>query len=92
MLLQPPSPNGCDSDGQGSKSIKRRISFTPELPKGEYKLQCSLVALVSVRTVVLHDNICSLCVFHCLLLVFVVQGKTSKWLKTRRRRGGRICA
>ncbi|XP_019723774.1 voltage-gated inwardly rectifying potassium channel KCNH7 isoform X2 [Hippocampus comes] len=32
---KPPSPGGCDSDGEGTRSIKRRISFTPEPPKVE---------------------------------------------------------
>ncbi|XP_031714287.1 voltage-gated inwardly rectifying potassium channel KCNH7 isoform X1 [Anarrhichthys ocellatus] len=33
-----PKPSSCqggDSDGEGSKSIKRRISFTPDVSKGE---------------------------------------------------------
>nr|XP_061812179.1 potassium voltage-gated channel subfamily H member 7-like [Nerophis lumbriciformis] len=28
---RPPSPQGCDSDGEGTRSMKRRISFTPEM-------------------------------------------------------------
>ncbi|XP_019945352.2 voltage-gated inwardly rectifying potassium channel KCNH7 [Paralichthys olivaceus] len=31
------SSQDCDSDGEGTKSIKRRISFTPDLPTGENK-------------------------------------------------------
>ncbi|XP_029386667.1 voltage-gated inwardly rectifying potassium channel KCNH7 [Echeneis naucrates] len=31
------SSQDCDSDGEGTKSIKRRISFTPDLSKGENK-------------------------------------------------------
>ncbi|KAK2839745.1 hypothetical protein Q5P01_013485 [Channa striata] len=34
---QPPSPQGSNSNEQGTKSIKRRISFTPDLPLGEHK-------------------------------------------------------
>ncbi|XP_022074033.1 potassium voltage-gated channel subfamily H member 7-like [Acanthochromis polyacanthus] len=34
---KPPSVQGCDSDGEGNKSIKRRISFTSDLCKGENK-------------------------------------------------------
>ncbi|XP_026151611.1 voltage-gated inwardly rectifying potassium channel KCNH7 isoform X2 [Mastacembelus armatus] len=34
---KPCSSQGCDSDGEGKKSSKRRISFTPELSKGENK-------------------------------------------------------
>ncbi|XP_028289441.1 voltage-gated inwardly rectifying potassium channel KCNH7 [Parambassis ranga] len=34
---KPPSEQGCDSDGEGNRSIKRRISFTPDLSKGENK-------------------------------------------------------
>ncbi|XP_026232075.1 potassium voltage-gated channel subfamily H member 7 isoform X2 [Anabas testudineus] len=36
-LALSPDSQGCESDGQGSKSIKRRISFTPDPPKGENK-------------------------------------------------------
>ncbi|XP_068560115.1 potassium voltage-gated channel subfamily H member 7 [Cebidichthys violaceus] len=32
---KPSSSQGGDSDGEGSKSIKRRISFTPDVSKGE---------------------------------------------------------
>ncbi|GLD52081.1 potassium voltage-gated channel subfamily H member 7 isoform X1 [Lates japonicus] len=35
-----PKPSGsqdCDSDGEGKKNIKRRISFTPDVSKGENK-------------------------------------------------------
>ncbi|XP_047457799.1 potassium voltage-gated channel subfamily H member 7-like [Mugil cephalus] len=34
---KPPSLQGCDSDDEGNKSIKRRISFTPDPSKGENK-------------------------------------------------------
>ncbi|XP_040912372.1 potassium voltage-gated channel subfamily H member 7-like [Toxotes jaculatrix] len=34
---KPSSSQGSDSDGEGTKSIKRRISFTPDLSKGENK-------------------------------------------------------
>ncbi|XP_077584360.1 potassium channel, voltage gated eag related subfamily H, member 7b [Stigmatopora nigra] len=33
--VKPPSPEHCDSEGEGTRSIKRRISFTPEPPKLE---------------------------------------------------------
>nr|XP_057937839.1 potassium voltage-gated channel subfamily H member 7-like isoform X2 [Doryrhamphus excisus] len=33
--VKPPSPQGCDSDGEGTKSMKRRISFTPDADKLE---------------------------------------------------------
>ncbi|XP_041858169.1 potassium voltage-gated channel subfamily H member 7-like [Melanotaenia boesemani] len=35
--VKPPDTQGCDSDGEGKKSMKRRISFTPDLTKGEDK-------------------------------------------------------
>ncbi|XP_038568508.1 potassium voltage-gated channel subfamily H member 7-like [Micropterus salmoides] len=34
---KPSSSQGCDSDGDGTKSIKRRISFTPDLSEGGNK-------------------------------------------------------
>nr|XP_046260457.1 potassium voltage-gated channel subfamily H member 7 isoform X1 [Scatophagus argus] len=34
---KPSSSQDCDSDGEASKSTKRRISFTPDLSKGESK-------------------------------------------------------
>lgn len=34
-LLQPSSSQDCDSDGEAPKSTKRRISFTPDVPKGK---------------------------------------------------------
>ncbi|XP_068428525.1 potassium voltage-gated channel subfamily H member 7-like [Clinocottus analis] len=34
---KPSSSHGGDSDGEGSKNIKRRISFTPDVSKGESK-------------------------------------------------------
>ncbi|XP_049904667.1 potassium voltage-gated channel subfamily H member 7-like [Epinephelus moara] len=36
-ILVPSGSQGGDSDGEGSKSIKRRISFTPDVSKGENK-------------------------------------------------------
>lgn len=34
-LLQPSSSQDCDSDGEATKSTKRRISFTPDVSKGK---------------------------------------------------------
>ncbi|XP_035532615.1 potassium voltage-gated channel subfamily H member 7-like [Morone saxatilis] len=34
---KPSSSQDCDSDGEGTKSTKRRISFTPDVSKGENK-------------------------------------------------------
>ncbi|XP_070694473.1 voltage-gated inwardly rectifying potassium channel KCNH7-like [Pempheris klunzingeri] len=34
---KPSCSQDCDSDGEGTRSIKRRISFTPDLPKEENK-------------------------------------------------------
>ena len=34
-LLQPSGSQDCDSDGEASKSTKRRISFTPDPSKGK---------------------------------------------------------
>ncbi|XP_024863446.1 potassium voltage-gated channel subfamily H member 7 [Kryptolebias marmoratus] len=34
---KPPSVEECESDGKSNKSMKRRISFTPDLPEGENK-------------------------------------------------------
>lgn len=34
-MLQPSSSQGCDSDGEGTKSVKRRISFTPDVPESK---------------------------------------------------------
>lgn len=40
-LLQPSGSQGGDSGGEASKSIKRRISFTPDVSKGKWKLICT---------------------------------------------------
>ncbi|KAM9710190.1 voltage-gated inwardly rectifying potassium channel KCNH7 isoform 2-T2 [Menidia menidia] len=35
--VKPTDVQECESDGEGNKSLKRRISFTPDLPEGENK-------------------------------------------------------
>lgn len=35
LILQPCSVKESDSDGEGNKNVKRRISFTADLSKGQ---------------------------------------------------------
>lgn len=61
-LLQPTSSQDCDSNDEAAESTKRRISFTPDLPKGEQKPTASLCMIYNIKFALCYCSLgyCSL--------------------------------